>query len=94
MQNKPVSVSKTKTKTKGIQQTLVAAAAELHASNELLAKLASGSTDASVQAAVAQILEVEQQLHAAVAELAAVRDLLKDAEARSGVAEAGAAAPR
>jgi hypothetical protein len=93
MQIKPVSVSKTKTKTGGIQETLGAAAAELHESSRVLAQLAAGSTDASVKAAVAQILEVEQQLHAAVAELAVVRSLLKGDEAKSAETGQGAARP-
>lgn len=93
MQNKPVSVIKTKTKTKGIQQNLGAAAAELHESNKVLAQVAAGSTDASVKAAVAQILEVEKQLHAAVAELAVVHALLKSAEAMSAVAGESAMTP-
>lgn len=93
MENKRVSVTKTKTKTKGIQQDLGAAAAELHESNRVLAQVAAGSTDASVKAAVAQILEVEKQLHAAVAELAIIHALLKTAEAESAVAREGGVTP-
>ena len=94
MQNTRVSGSKRKTRARGIQQHLGAAAAELQESNRILAQVAAGSTDASVKAAVAQMLEVEKQLHAAVAEIAVIQALLKSAEAVSAVAgEAGVTPP-
>lgn len=83
MPNRPVAVAREKTRK--VQRDIRVAESGLHASNQLLAESGVGkvSTPATVQAAVAQNVEVEVKLHAAVDELAAVTDLLKIAEARN-----------
>lgn len=84
MPNRPVSVARSKTKK--VEHDIRVAEAELHESNQVLADTAVGTvaTAASVKAAVAQNVEVEEKLHDAVAELAAVSALLKVAEAKTG----------
>lgn len=83
MPNKPVSVARTKT-TK-VQHDIGVAEAKLHHSNQVLETnlVGTASTKASIKAAVARNVEVEEKLHAAVDELAVVAALLKTAEAKA-----------
>ena len=77
---KPVTVARMKAA--AVQDDVRQAEAELHEANEALADTAVGTivTKESVQAALEQNLNVEDQLHDAVKELQVVTDLLKTAE--------------
>jgi hypothetical protein len=92
MVKKPVSVARAKTKK--VQQDIASAEAKLHGSNQVLANAGVGtvSTQASVNAVVAQNVEVEKKLHDAVDELAVVSALLKTAEAKNASNGEGASA--
>lgn len=84
-----MQVSVARSKTKKVEHDIRVAEAELHDSNQVLADTAVGTvvTAASVKAAVAQNVQVEDKLHEAVAELAAVSALLKAADAKNAGAD-------